>query len=265
MSFSGSFGKIPNIVPGSANQPRMKTGAPLGYDDLAQRLSAGLWDDISKGQGWASQYFGRQDPDMARLIAAREKAAYGNDTKQMDQERAIGLRGINSSLATGLRQLKGLQGATGLRGGAAIGQALPQLTQANLARGDLESKLAVANMQRREQALKDLESTLTGERAGRLGSTLGIAGLGSQNRYGTLEYLTADKNLQAALAEKAAAAAAAANAGGGGGPDRKWYEEFFTNVQDKSWRPGGVGGTGALGKGDVVGQTIDKYNPMTRW
>lgn len=47
----------------------------------------------------------------------------------------------------------------------------------------------------------------------------------------------------------------------------KWYEpnNFFSNVKDGSWRPLGVGGSGALGSGDKLGQAIDKYNPMTRW
>lgn len=219
-----------SVTNAPAKAKAKKPVLPPGYEKLAAKLQAQLWNDIGKAKNWADPMFGRNDPDMARLIEEREKMAYGTDTRGMDLARARGMTGINSTLATNLRQLKGMQGASGLRGGAAIGQALPALTGATQARAGLERDLQLGEMDRRAAAMKDLETTMTGERAGALGTTFGLAGLGSQNRYGALQYLLGDKYLQGALAQQAAL-------GGSGGvpvgrPPGDWLSGTFESAWD---------------------------------
>lgn len=153
--------------------------------------------DLERGGQFADPLFGMNNPAIAEIIKARRDAAFGNDP-QAQIARAQGVQGINTTMATGLRSLRGSQALSGVRGGAAIGQALPVLTQANQARSALESNLALADAQRRSDALSGLESTVTGERAGKLGTQFGYGGLGAQDRSGGLQYLTSSDFLDQA-------------------------------------------------------------------
>lgn len=153
--------------------------------------------DLADGAARFDPLFGMNNPAMAEIMEARRKAAFGQDG-QADIARAQGIQGINSTMSTGLRNLRGMQATSGVRGGAALGQAMPVLSQANQARGTLESNLALAEQQRKASALSGLESTLTGERAGSLGAQFGWAGLGAQDRSGALQWLQSKDFLSAA-------------------------------------------------------------------
>lgn len=149
------------------------------------------WDrerDIESGKARFDPLFGMNNPEMAEILKARRAAAFGTDG-MADQLRTQGIQGINNTMSTGLRSLRGMQAGSGVRGGAALGQAMPILSQANQARSGLESNIAIADMERRRAALDGLESAVTGERAGSLGAQFGWAGLGAQDRSSSLEYL----------------------------------------------------------------------------
>ena len=193
----GSAPRIPRIKPptnvgGSGfNDPRLA--------GLTSMFAAERDKDLAAGKEKFDPLFGMNNPAMAEIIEARRKAAYGQDG-QSEIARAAGVQGINNTMATGLRSLRGAQSSSGVRGPAAIGQALPTLTRANDARSALESNIAMAEQQRRADALSGLESTVTGERAGSLGAQFGWGGLGAQDRSGGLQYLTSMDFLNSARA-----------------------------------------------------------------
>lgn len=168
--------------------------------------------DLAEGQDFASTRFGAGNKDMAEILTAKKDRAFGDNKAETDLLRSQGVSGINSQLATGLRSLKGLQGASGIRGGAAIGQALPHLAKANLARSTLEGDIALGEMRRRDEALRDYESTLTGERAGQLGTMFGFAGLGAGDRSSAMQHILGSDFLRSAQGALAGAM--------GGGPGR---------------------------------------------
>jgi len=175
---------------------------PPGDPRLAALTARSSYDQNKAYEDGAARFdplFGMNNPAMKEIMDARRSAAFGQDG-YADTLRAQGVQGINSTMSTGLRSLRGMQAGSGVRGGAALGQALPMLTQANQARSGLESNIALADMQRRSAALGDLESTVTGERAGSLGTNFGWTGLDSANRNNALQYLTSMdfmKNAQA--------------------------------------------------------------------
>lgn len=219
--------KVNSVIPaGSLNTPRFSASPydPARFSGMSDYLNDQMKGYLGGGEDFASQYFGPNNKDMAEIIAARKAAAFGQDP-QTAIARAQGVNGINSEFATGMRSLKGLQGATGLSGGAAIGQALPQLAKANLARSQLEGNLATDAANRRDAALTNLESTITGERAGRLGTTLGYAGLGLGNQSNAMQYVLGQDYVTSA-----ANAAANAAAGGGGAPGGPNNQDMFTRA-----------------------------------
>lgn len=168
--------------PASAPDPRLP-----GFTDWLKGQREG---DMAAGAAWADGKFGASNPEMKGILDTLKQRSLGLNSEETGLMRSRGVQGINSQLATGLRQLKGAQNLPGgVRGGAAVGQALPTLAKANLARSDLESNIATADMDRRRQGLQDYASLLTGERSGALGAELGFAGLGAQDRAGGMQYL----------------------------------------------------------------------------
>ncbi len=145
--------------------------------------------DMKAGAEWADGKFGASNPEMAAILEERRKRALGLNGAEVGLMRDRGMQGINQQLATNLRQLKGIQGASGLSGGATLGQAIPTLSHATQARAGLETDISLADMQRRSEALKDYEGTVTGERAGALGAQIGFAGMGSADRASGMQYL----------------------------------------------------------------------------
>lgn len=204
---------VPTIKAPQTKRPEKR---PFGTDP---RLS-GMVDyfkgqregDVEAGKARFDPLFGMNNPEMAEIIKARRAAAFGTDG-MADQLRSQGVAGINSTMATGLRGLRGSQALSGVRGGAALGQAMPVLSQANQARSGLESNIAIADMERRRTALDGLESTMTGERAGSLGAQFGWAGLGAGDRNNALQYITS--------ADFMANARKGVGAGGGGGAQKE--------------------------------------------
>jgi len=156
---------------------------------FADWLKGQRQDDMKEGETWAADKFGAGNPEMAAVLEQRRQRALGLNGAEVGLMRDRGMQGINQQLATNMRQLRGLQGASGLSGGATLGQALPALSHATQARAGLETDIGLADMQRRSEALKDYESTLTGERAGALGAQLGFAGMGASDRSGGMQYL----------------------------------------------------------------------------
>jgi hypothetical protein len=202
--------------------PGIHSGTPVNIDPRLAGMTSWMKSqrdgDFASGESWADKYF--NTPEIQELLKARKDAAFGTDNRETQLARESGTEGINRSVQTALRQFQGRMPGTGVRGGAA-GAMAGMLTRdaVGQTRG-LERDLALADMERKRQALAAYESTLTGERAGKLGATLGYAGLGSQDRYGGMGYLASSDFLNAARD------AAAGGGGGGGGKDEPWWKKI---------------------------------------
>ncbi len=185
--------------------------------------------DIKGGEDFAAKYFGAGNPAMKEILDARKAAAFGTDG-QTQLAREAGMEGINRAVQTAMRQFQGRLPGTGVRGGAAGAMAgLLARDSIGQTRG-LERDLAIDGMNRRTENLGRYESSLTGERAGQLGTTFAHAGMGSQDRFGSMGYLQGQDFLEAARA------AAAANGGpGADGDNRSYMQKSFDHYRDM-WR-----------------------------
>lgn len=172
----------------AAPDPRIQ-----GYVDWAEDQRE---RDMQKGKEWGEQYYGAGNPEIKAIMDLWKNRATGMDPTEVNLMRERGTAGINQQLATNMRALRGLQATNGVRGGAAIGQALPAMTQANQARAGLERDIALTDMARRDAALRALESTVTGERQGLVGSQLGWAGMGATDRSTGLGYVLSKDEIE---------------------------------------------------------------------
>jgi hypothetical protein len=125
----------------------------------------------------------------------------------------------------------------------------------------LERDLALSGMDRRRAALGDYEHSLTGERAGLLGSAFGNAGLGAQDRNSAMGMLTSQGWLDQAKAERDAT-----NGIGAGGDSKKpWYQPSFNPLDPRYTNPTGAIGDKLMsylpGGGDPVKKKINSYIP----
>lgn len=144
--------------------------------------------DMAGGMDFAGKHFGAGNADMAEVLAARKNAAFGLD-RETQLAREAGTENINRSVQTALRQFAGRLPGTGVRGGAAGAMAGMMTRDAVGQTRGLERDLALNEMARKREALGQYESSLTGERAGLLGTGFAHAGMGSQDRYGAMQYL----------------------------------------------------------------------------
>ncbi len=202
-------GATPPLPPGV--DPRL-----IGMTDWMKTQRNG---DLAEGKAFADNYFGPKNVDMQAILDARKAAAFGTDNATQ-LAREAGTEGINRSVQTALRQFAGRLPSTGVRGGAA-GAMAGMLTRdaVGQSRG-LERDLALNEMQRKQQALSDYEKSLTGERAGALGTQFGYAGLGSNDRYSSMGYLQGKDFLD--HAQQAVRDAANPLGGGAGTP---WWQK----------------------------------------
>lgn len=144
-------------------------------------------NDIQSGIAFGSPYFGHGNPEIDEILKTRRERALGLNANEMQLMRERASSGINKQMQTGLRALHGAQAGSGVRGGAAAAQTIPVLNQANEARAGAERDIALADMARRSSELGNYEHSLTGERAGLLGTGLSFATLGSGDRASTKE------------------------------------------------------------------------------
>jgi hypothetical protein len=122
-------------------------------------------------------------------------------------------------------------------------------------------------MDRRRAALGDYEHSLTGERAGLLGSAFGTAGLGAQDRNSALGFLTSKNWLDQAKAQVDANGNPVAGDGGG----MSWQDKIKYAPQG-AWQQ--LQKVGQFGKGGMFAQPrglfgggdgdsdANKYNPF---
>lgn len=189
--------------------------------------SENLAADIKKGQellgkDFAEGNLGRLEEapsaDITSIVEARRQGLKGLSSEENQALRERASQGIDRGTQTALRQLRGIQGASGVRGATASAQAGRQLSAGQAAKAQTERDLLIRNVEERQKGLEAFESTVTGteeakqqrelfniqqrksEIAGRQTAGLGFAQLGVTERTGA-----------------SAANVAAASAAGGGG------------------------------------------------
>jgi hypothetical protein len=172
-----------------AEKARRNAGVDPRIVAEEERAKSRRESDRKEGEAFALPLFGDGNARMAEIMEQQKARALGLNGAEVGVMRDRGLQGINQQLATNLRQLKGLQGATGLMGGASLGQALPSLSKATQARAGLETDIALADMQRRGEELDRYERTVTGERNGLVGTQIGFMGLGAADASNARQFV----------------------------------------------------------------------------
>jgi hypothetical protein len=191
----------------------------------------------------------KRSADVQRVIDMRSANLAGFTPDEINAMRAQEASQMGRAQSTALRQLRGVQAASGMRGGAAAAQQAGILGQAQAARANLERDLFLQNIAQKRAALGDYESSVRGiegeefgkrdaaigglenittasradelarqqynqaqlgrERMGQASSAFGIAGLSAQEQAAAMQNILGEK--------QAAATVEAANAAGQGG------------------------------------------------
>ena len=157
--------------------------------------------------------------DISQVIEARRANLGGLSAQENQALRERATQGIDRGTQTALRQLRGIQGASGVRGATAAAQQGRQLAAGQSAKAQAERDLLLQNVAQKDKALSAFEESVGGaegteqqrelfniqqrkaEIAGRQTAGLGFAQLGITERTG---------------AQAANVAAASAASGGGG-------------------------------------------------
>lgn len=108
----------------------------------------------------------------AQILAERQRALTGLGREEIVGRREQFLTGIEGTRATASAELARRQQATGVTGGIAFAQQQAINQAAMGARAGAERDLAIADMERRRQALNELQGYVGGERYGNISTDL---------------------------------------------------------------------------------------------
>jgi hypothetical protein len=152
------------------------------------------------GEGKLGRIGEQRSTDVADIIARRREALGGMSSTENQAAKDQLFNQVNRDTQTNLRALRGIQGATGQNGGAAVNQQIGVLGAGQSARKDLERDLMLKNIDLRGQALNNYETSVAGaetneqnqkifnldqisrEKEGMLTTQFGLAGLGQAER-----------------------------------------------------------------------------------
>ena len=185
--------------------------------------------DITTGQelfggGFAEGKLGRLETgpsaDVQDIIARRKSALGGLSAEENQAIRERGSQSIDRSTQSSLRQLRGLQGATGVRGGSALANQARILQAGQGAKANVERDLAIQNIGVKREALGAAEGSILGAEAQTRENTL--FNIRQRNKEATgrttagLSFAALAATERAGIRGVGIAKANAAAAGGGG-------------------------------------------------
>ena len=133
-----------------------------------------LKGDIATGQelfggDFAEGKLGRLETgpsaDVQDIIARRKAGLEGLSAEENQAIRERGSQAIDRSTQSSLRQLRGLQGATGVRGGSALANQARILQAGQGAKANVERDLAIQNIGVKREALGAAEGSILGAEA----------------------------------------------------------------------------------------------------
>lgn len=186
--------------------------------------------DIERGRELGQELIGEgslrrleegRSAEIADIIERRRAQLEGFTPEEQQAMREQILGEITPGEQTALRQLRGIQGAQGIRGGLAAAQQAEILAQGQQARTQAERDLFLQQVAERRRALEALEASTVGareeelarqrfnigqqqaEKFGQISTTFGVAGLGSQERGAIRQELIGQAEAEAAQAAAA--------------------------------------------------------------
>ena len=189
---------------------------------IGEDIRAGREADLARGRERGQELFGREQffvrdrgdiqADTEDIIARRRASLEGFSPEERNLLREQATAPLMQQQATALRQLRGAQAQSGVRGGLAGAQQAGLISQQAGQRAGLERDVALANIQRRQEALGDFESTIGGEQGraqkqqfAQLGTELGFGQLGASERAAGFQQALGEQQLAQSRNQAAAA------------------------------------------------------------
>jgi hypothetical protein len=191
----------------------LQEGAPQqpSLDDLTQKYRDIREQGMTAGEALGKKYFGGgldMQPMVADLMKSYQgQAQQGLSAPQFQAMRQRAAGGLEQQLSEGMRNLQAQQGASGVRGAAAMAQKQNLLQSGQQSRGGLETDLAVQDIGVRERGMAGLQNILAGERMGQLGATMGMGGLYAQDMAAAQQGMLSQQQMEQAQKDLAAAEA----------------------------------------------------------
>ncbi|MHA2064492.1 MAG: hypothetical protein ACXABY_08940 [Candidatus Thorarchaeota archaeon] len=184
----GSKSKQPSLDPAQLAQQAV---------GVSQQFQKQRQEDLTRGRERASEVFADvQAGDIEDIISRRREQLAGLTPEEQQALEQQGIGGIQQAEQGALRQLRGAQGAAGVRGAQAGAQQADILSQGVEARGDLQRDILIQDISQRRTALDQLEKSLTGERTGAQARELGEASLGASDRGAAIGLITGAKQAE---------------------------------------------------------------------
>lgn len=226
VNIPGMFGRMASAASPGGPLPNVSGSYPAGmggtdFSGLASWMNGQTNQNLGAGQTFANGYFGRNNPQVAQIEDAEQQQMKGFSQAQINAMRDQGTSQINSQVGTGMHALAGMNSAKHIAGGAAAAGAMPLLNNANTQQAQLANNINVANIAQQNAGLGNYQSTVTNERAGGLNTALGVAGLGSANTFGAMQYGLGRDYLDWAQ-QNLAASPGPGSSGSNGGPGSKF-------------------------------------------
>lgn len=176
----GSLSNLPVFGGGSTETaPVVQASSQFPtYEEYVAQQLAGAQPIQDKIQGIVDKYYsegslGRVDQplssEMADILARRKSALEGFSAQENEALRAKMLEEIGRGEQTALRQLRGIQGSSGIRGGLASAQQANILKAADDAKTQAERDLFIQNILQKQNALGSYEQTVGSQSAQDLG------------------------------------------------------------------------------------------------
>lgn len=137
--------------------------------------------DLESGYAKGRELF-YDDPDMQMLRKRREDLSQGYEAGELGAMREQARAGVESDRANSIRRLQSNAARAGV--GGARSAAMQAAADKNLGanRAELERKMALDNSNLKRQGVSDLQNYIMGQKYGELGTGLGYAQLGVQDR-----------------------------------------------------------------------------------
>lgn len=184
---------------------------------LAAKASEARDADMAKGRARGQELFGtpfvqasqgERSQDMASVIAARKAGMQGYSAPETNALRDQMQQGVSRQEATTMRQLRGSQAQSGVRGALAATQQAQVLQEMGKQRAQAEREIFIQNMAQKQTGLDKFEQSLRGaeteeiqrygqRQTGKLGTEMGYAQMGAADRAAIQQQLLGES--QAAL------------------------------------------------------------------
>lgn len=200
----------PNPQPQQAQpqMPMLTGGGPssgsdqFNVDALVDRYKTARETGMADGFTFGSKYFGGgKTPEELNKITGsllgmyQDQATKGINSPAFQAMRNTALQGINQQGMMAMRDLQAQQGASGMRGAAAMAQKQNMLQSQQQQRGQLENQLLLQDMAARERGQANLQQLVGGQQAGLMGAELGFGGLAAQDLSSAQQQILAQKYL----------------------------------------------------------------------